>query len=248
MKPKSEIPWRRRRTEALTKHGPQNEKLPWTKKAITWAQVIGAGLIGLIAWVLLNGVTALQNAEQLPGAIAKTRDSILSGYYDDSSWTGVWSSILEGYVDSGDVILSDVDVYLQLLTAQGMVDGTIATRKLCVALPFAMDGVLFKGSVNGKGIEGVAYDYVGGKEVQLAIVSIKRDQKDASVLTVHVSQDRLDSFPQVARIRSDPSKKPMDIKDNESPYCEPVRYPNGHTPLKERQAVRKLQYTKPPAQ
>lgn len=246
MKPKNEIPWRKRRNEAQSK-SPSIGKEPWMTKAVTRAQAIGAAIATFLAWVLLNGVTALQNAEQLPDAYIKTRDSILSRYYNDSSWTGVWSSNPEGYIDTGDVTLSSVDIYLQLRAAQGSVEGTIATRNLCTQLPFAMDGVLFKGEVSGKAVRGLAYDYIGGKQVQLALVSIKQDAEDPSILTVHVTEDGLRAFPSEARIRSELNKKPMDAQSNGSLYCEPIRYPQGRTNTKKRRPIAELHQTLPPA-
>jgi hypothetical protein len=141
--------------------------------------------------------------------------------------------------------LSDVDVYLQLHAGQGNVDGTIATRKLCARLPYATNGVLFKGKVSGTGVQGLAYDYIGGKEIQLASIKIDRDSNDASILLVHVSSDALESFPSKARIRRDFSKMPFDVINNTSSYCELVRHPNGRTNSQERKPVGKLQRTLP---
>lgn len=248
MKPKNEIPWRRRRDDVRSKNQHPSEKESWKNKAVTRAQAIGAALVTSLAWFLLNGVTALQNAEQLPDAYTKTRDSILSRYYDDSSWTGVWSSNPEGYVDSEDVQLSDVDVYLELHTGQGNVDGTIATHKLCTRLPFATNGILFKGKVSGNGVQGIAYDYIGGKEVQLASIKIHRDSNDSSILLVNVGNDALESLPLKARIRRDFNREPFNMKSTDSPYCEPVRYPNGHIRSQKRKPIAELQRTPPSAQ
>lgn len=247
MKPKNEIPWRKRKNEALSSNSSIGKE-PWMQKAITRAQAVGAAIVTIVAWTLLNGVTALQNAEQLPDAYYKTRDSILSRYYNDSSWTGVWSSNPEGYVDSADVALSSVDVYLQLRTAQGAVEGTIATKKLCGILPFAMDGVLFTGKVSGKAIYGSAYDYIGGKQVQLAFVSIKQETEDPSIVTIHFTKDQFEAFPSQVYIRSDPNKKPLDLQVNSSTYCESIRYPNGRIDSKKRKPIDQLQRTLPPEQ
>jgi len=248
MKPKYEISWRKRKNAAESKSALLTEEVPWHKRAVTWVQAVAVATVTFLAWVLLNGVAAMQNAEQFPDIFAKTRDSLLSRYYDDSSWTGVWSNSPEGYADSSDVTLSDVDVYLQLQTAQGTVDGTIATRKLCRQLPFAVDGVLFRGEVSGKVIHGMAFDYIGGKQVKLASVSIQRDAIDASVLTVYVTEDGLESFPLKARIRRDFNKKPMDIQADDGTYCEAELYLDGRTVSKKRKPVTELQRSLLPAQ
>lgn len=247
MKPKTEISWHRRRNEIRAKNDLPSEKKSWRNTAVTRVQALGAALVALLAWILLNGVTALQNAEQLPDAFVKTRDSILTRYYDDSSWTGVWSSNPEGYVDSEDFILSNIDVHVQLQTGQGKVDGMIATHKLCTKLPFAMDGVLFRGEVSGDKVQGVAYDYIGGKEIQLALITIERDSHNPSILTVHAADDVLESIPLEARIRRDFNKKAMDTQTNGGNYCEPLRYPNGRTHSKKRKPIAELQWPSPPA-
>lgn len=196
-----------------------------------------------VGWLLLNGLSAMENLEKFPDTYKKTRDSMLTRYYDDSSWTGVWSHNPEGYVDSGDVILSDIDVYLQLQTAQGHVDGTIATYDLCKQLPFATDGVLFRGKVDGNIINGIAYDFIGGRQYKLASIQIERKSADESLLKFHITEDDLSAFPSTGFIRKDPDKKPMDIKSKEKPYCENALYPDGREKSKNRVPASELTHS-----
>jgi hypothetical protein len=241
MKPKFPIPGRERQRVAESKRYSKSED-HWYKRAWPWITTS----VVLLGWILINGVTVMQNAEQFPAAYVKARDSLLASYYDDSTWTGVWSNSPEGYTDSGDVKLAEVDVHVQLQTAQGTVDGTIATRKLCTQLPFAIDGVLFKGEVIGDSIKGVAYDYIGGKEVEIASVVIERDPEDPSLLKVRIVKDALQSFPAEAIIRRDPNAKPMDIEGKQAPYCEDVLYPNGRAPAtKTRKPISELSRSAP---
>ncbi len=247
MKPRKDIPWRSRQNKTQPQNDPSVDRKHWFRKIFTVGRVVGGMIVVSIAWVLLNGITALENAEHLPTAYVKTRDSLLSWHYDDASWTGVWSNNPEGYTDSEDVTLSAVDVYLQIHTAQGTVDGTIATQELCRRLPFAMDGVLFKGKVSGNMVHGLAYDFIGGKRVNLAFVSILQDSEDPSILTVQVTDNANDAFPSQARIRRDFNKRPMDVKALGNPYCAPIRYPNSIKDTKKRRPIAELQHTLPPA-
>lgn len=243
MKPKFPIPGRERQRVAEAKlKSPSRD--PWYKK--TWPWITTS--VVFLGWILINGITVMQNAEQLPTAYVKARDAVLTRYYDDSAWTGVWSNSPEGYTDSGDVRLSEVDVHLQLQTAQGTVDGTIATRKLCTQLPFATDGVLFRGQVRGGVIHGMAFDYIGGKQVNLASFLIERVPEDSSLLKVRVIEDALGSFPTKAQIRRDPNAKPMNIDTKLAPYCEDVLFPNGRPATKTRKPISELQRSIIPAQ
>jgi hypothetical protein len=236
MKPRYPIPGRERQRLADEKSKAKSGE-QWYKKAWPWITTT----VVLLGWILTNGVTVIQNTAELPDTYVKARSALLARYYDDSAWTGVWSNSPEGYVDSGDVQLSEVDVYLQLETSEGIVNGTIATRKLCTQLPFAIDGVLFKGQVAGNSIKGVAYDFIGSKEVKIASIVIENDSKNTSLLTVQVSDDELHSFPAGARIRRHPDAKPMDTADALPRYCEAVLYPNGRAPVnKARKPVEQL--------
>ena len=51
---------------------------------------------GVISFVLLNGVNMLTNLRNMPSETEKTYHKLQSWYYNDTKWTGTWSSREEG--------------------------------------------------------------------------------------------------------------------------------------------------------
>lgn len=206
MKPKIPIPARlreaaRRQREQTAKSVQPESNQRWYHKAWPW---ITATCV-LMGWVLLNGLVALANLEQLPSATRKSLDHYLSWYHDDAEWSGVWSTAAEGYVDF--VQLSTIDVRIEMSVSQGRVDGTIASRSLCNFLPL-FDYVLLEGEVRGKIIEAVAYDYIGGERHNFFKVRMQRD--DAAIMVVDPIEGRVDLLPKTAKIRRHPSEVAFD--------------------------------------
>ena len=206
MKPKTPTPGRLRKTDRRKREQAARESQPqpnrrWYHTAWPWV----TATFVLAGWVLLNGVTALTNLEQLPTTARRSLDRYLSWYHNDAEWSGVWSTAAEGYVDF--VQLSAVDVRIEMNVAQGRIDGTIASPSLCKFLPM-FDFVLLEGNVRGKTIEAVAYDFIGGKRQNFFQVRMRLD--GAETMIVEPIEGYVELLPNAAKIRRHPGEVAID--------------------------------------
>ena len=181
---------------------------PFFKKA--W--IIGTATVGVLFTALLNGPTILENARKLPASIAQTKAQYLSWLHDDSEWTGNWSSFPEGIVDMEDMHLSNVDMQITIWSSQGQIDGTIATKKICKAIPL-FNFVLLKGQVSGHSAQVTAWDIVLGHDVEFARLRLERD---GDIMTVTPIDGAKAWFPTQARLGRTPgNQKP----EPQSGFC-----------------------------
>lgn len=177
---------------------------PWYRRAWFLLSLVGAGLYGLLA----NGPTLLSNAEKLPAEVERVSGRFLSWYYEDQAWEGLWSANPEGYVDTEDMKLSDVDVKLHLLAEHGQIGGEIATKSICRAIPM-FDYLLLEGKVSGDTASITAFDFVGGERKNFFRFTAKRD---GVVITVSLKEGAQDWLPASARIGLHPHR------EGENPY------------------------------
>jgi hypothetical protein len=243
MRARRPIPGRVRTREAEEKKRLLKESDKWYKKSWPWI----TATCGLLGWILLNNITVLKNLEELPTAYEKTRNTLQTRYYDDASWTGIWSTKAEGYVDMGDEVLSSTDVRLEMASERGDVNGMVATPELCKSLPFATGGVLFRGRVTRDGIEGIAYDHIGGKEVKIASLSIvpASTSKGTLLITVFAKDDELKAFPSAAKILLHPESRSNNTSPDLTPYCDEYVKPKKYDPKdKIRRPVEQLHYSR----
>lgn len=132
-------------------------------------------LAAVISWMLLNGISALSNAEMLPSAVSHFYAKISTWYHTDQEWTGKWTN--EGDIDAR--FQPDIYVDLDLLVLDRNVQGTIisswAQRDV---IPFQF--VLVEGNVIGNTLEVLAFDYFQGIPKCIATFKITRIKSDAS--------------------------------------------------------------------
>lgn len=167
--------------------------------------LIGAGVYGLLA----NGPTLLSNAEKLPSEFERVSDKFLSWYYKDQAWTGLWSANPEGYVDTEDMKLSDVDIKLHLVAEHGWIDGEVAMKSICSVVPM-FDYLLLEGKVSGDIATITAFDFIGGKRKNFFRFTAKRDGVVITVSQKEGAQGWLPSVP--VRVGLHP------LHDGEDPY------------------------------
>jgi hypothetical protein len=159
--------------------------------------------IGYIAYTLFKDApTVLSNLEKTPAAFESTKSKFLRWRYEDEAWSGTWSSFPEGYVDMGDMNLSDVDLRLEIVADQGQIGGVIATGKICQALP-VFDFLLIKGEVSGGDAKITVYDFIDGKRKEFARLALRREGR---IMTVTPIEGMVDWFPKMARIGHHPDK------------------------------------------
>lgn len=172
-KPKTQSPIR---TNAI-------EEKPWYKK--TWPWITGITVI--ISWVLLNGITALSNAEKLPSAASSFYGKFVTWYKTDQQWTGKWTN--EGNVDARDQ--PEIYVNLDLLVQNHTVQGTISSGPQQNSTPFEF--VLLEGSVINSSLDVLAFDYFQGIPKQIATFKITRVNSEG--LKVVTTWQALPWFP-----------------------------------------------------
>ena len=146
------------------------EAKPWYKKAWPWV----TGLAVVISWILLNGVSALSNAEKLPSAASRFYTKVSTWYHTDQEWTGKWTN--EGDIDAR--FQPDIFVDLDLLVLDNSVQGTIGSGPQRDAIPLQF--VLVEGVVIGDTLDVLAFDYFQGVPKRIATFKITRIESDVS--------------------------------------------------------------------
>lgn len=153
---------------------PSVDAKPWYKK--TWPWVTGLAVIA--SWVLLNGITALSNAEKLPSAVSGFYEKFVTWYQTNQRWTGKWT--YEGNVDARDQ--PDIYVDLDLLVQNHTVQGTIGSGPKQKGTPFKF--VLIEGSVVGDSPDVQPFDYFQGVPKRIATFKITRvDPENLKIVT-----------------------------------------------------------------
>jgi hypothetical protein len=171
----------------------------WYRRAWVVLSIIGAALYGLIA----NGPTLLANAEKLPGDFGRVSGKFLSWYYKDRDWEGLWSANPEGYVDMGDMKLSDVDIKLHLAVEHGKIGGEIATKSICRAMPM-FDYLLLDGTISGNTATVTAFDFIGGERRNFFRFTA---QREGVVITISLKEGSPEWLPSAAKIGLHPGKQ-----------------------------------------
>ena len=174
--------------------------LPWYRRVWFLITLVGAGLYGLLA----NGPMLLSNAEKLPSEFERVSGKFLSWYYEDQAWTGLWSANPEGYVDSVEMKLSDVDIKLHLLSEHGRIGGEISMKSICRVVPM-FDYLLLEGKISGDIATITAFDFIGGERKNFFRFSAKRDGVVITVAPGEGAQEWLPAVPE--RIGLHPSRE-----------------------------------------
>lgn len=152
---------------------------PWYKRTWVVAAAVGTAAFGLG----MNGPTFLQNIRKLPTEFDATRDQYVSWLKEDAEWTGDWSTFPEGLVDMAGMRLSEgADLKISLQAKSGKLDGMIAVRKACEAIPF--DFLLLRGSISGATSNVEVWDVVGGRQVILGQLKLVRQGNVMTVIRV----------------------------------------------------------------
>jgi hypothetical protein len=172
----------------------EQPRAPIYKKV--WVAIVAiAALIGV---VLKSGPEMLTNAEKLPAAFMSVTDKLSGWYFDDAAWSGLWSANPQGPVGVGDMNLSKVDLILDTKAGGRKIDGTIATKKICEAIP-VFHFIMIEGTIGltGKDAQIVAYDWIDGKRRNFATLNLKRE---GAVLIVTPTSGEVQWFPESSRI------------------------------------------------
>jgi len=158
------------------------EVKPWYKK--TWPWVTGTAVV--IGWFLLNGITAIRNAELLPLEISRLYTKACNWYHTDQEWTGYWTN--EGEIDARSQHSIYVD--LDLLVQSDGVQGTITSVLQSEAIPF--EYVLVEGESDGDSLKIRAFDHFQGIHKEIATFSVARikseDLEQIKLTTIWQSQ------------------------------------------------------------
>ena len=185
----------KKRPQVSAETQPARPRTPWYRRLWVVLSFLAAGFYGLLA----NGPTLLANAEKLPADVERVSGKFLSWYYEDQAWDGFWTAHPEGYVDIGDMKLSDVDLKLHLMAEHGKLGGEIATKTICHAVPF-VDYFLLEGKVSTtepKSATITAWDLIGGEKKYFFRFVVKRE---GAVVTVSQTEGAPGWLPPSARL------------------------------------------------
>lgn len=151
---------------------PSNDlaKIPWYRRVWILTVIVCTALY----WVLVNGPVLLSNAEKLPSEFERVSGKFLAWYYEDQSWSGLWSANPEGYIDAEDMKLSNVDIKLHLMSEHGRIGGEISMKSICRVVPM-FDYLLLEGKVSGDIATITAFDFIGGERKDFFRFFAKRD-------------------------------------------------------------------------
>jgi len=214
----------RRKSGTKVIQPPVKQNTPWYKNAwpilTATVGVISSIIVGII-FLLQNGSTLIENAEKLPSDIERVTNSFLAWNFKDKEWEGTWSANPEGYIDMGDMNLSDVDMVLIIGAKNGEIGGAIVTKKICSAQPL-LHFILLTGSINGNTANVIAYDYIRGKREEFAHLKLERD---GVVMTVTPIKGAKEWFPDKSIIAQHPD---TEIEGNDEwdkliDYCKEER-------------------------
>lgn len=148
-----------------------------------------------------------------PAAYTKVSDRFSGWHYEDDEWTGIWSAS-PGYADQEDMQFSDVDLILEIKSINGQIDGVIATKKMCEALPW--DFILIGGCISGNKADILAWDIVGGEKTNFAKLTLERS---GAIMTVSPTEGRVEWFPQKVRVSLHPQSDQAENNKIFSDFC-----------------------------
>ena len=169
-------------------------------KWLTISRVLGATALGLLVFLLTQSSVVLENIETAPARAKKLMNQLQNWYYDDSSWSGIWSTKAEGYIDYFE--LSEVDFRIEISAEQGVIGGIVSAPEICQALPL-FDFVMLEGNISGHDLKAVAFDFINGKRVELFSFRMSLN-KENNTATVYPTQKPNKIFERVAKVRKHP--------------------------------------------
>lgn len=154
-------------------------------------------VLGSVAgFVVFKGVDALGNLRKLPSEAEQAIHQFQSWYYDDSMWTGAWSSREEG--DVQDYRQSAVPLELTVGATRGVATGEMFNRAVCQLNPL-LPPVLLEGEIRSGKLVATAFVYQGGQKRALYSFSATRSAGEP-VVTITPLEDPLQLLPAEARL------------------------------------------------
>lgn len=125
-----------------------------------------------LGWVLLNGDKALENI-----------NTFRHWHGSSPELTGKWTNSTDGWLGASNWHGNNYEfMEIELEVENYEVEGIVTSNKIKELLPF--DFVLFKGKKNyfSNTIEGVAFDFINGNEVNLGVMSLTIDKNGELVI------------------------------------------------------------------
>lgn len=182
------------------------------KKWLTTGKIIFAAVVAFLGWFLSGSNQILSNISSLPKDLSGLNKQAQSWYYDDEWWSGVWSTDTEYMFQISDAQVStDVDFKMELEVNQGIVSGTISSRKVCELMPL-IDGTLLEGRLDNDKIRAVVYEIISNERVNLALIEVRKTNEGIAVVSL---RDDVGFIPNEVKAIKQPADKKF------SPFCQP---------------------------
>ncbi|CAH0338925.1 hypothetical protein [Rhizobium sp. CECT 9324] len=173
------------------------------RRSISWG-TIALTASGWIVSVFLGLLELPAKINSFTSEAPKAKESVADWLLLDQDYTGMWTSSLEGWVDATDQELnSSTDsggpVSLRMRVYNGRVEGEIESTGLSEI--YVYSAILIEGEKRDNGIDLLAYDYVGGKKTNLALMRLTLNDEDER-LPLHLETIKQGGpfFPERARL------------------------------------------------
>ena len=173
------------------------------RRSISWG-TIAVAASGWLVSVFLGLLELPAKINSFMSEAPKAKESVADWLLLDQDYTGMWTSSVEGWVDATDEELnsstaSGGPLSLRMRVYNGRVEGEIESAGLSEI--YVYSAILLEGEKRDNGIDLLAYDYVGGKKTNLALMRLTLSDKDER-LPLHLETIKQGGpfFPERARL------------------------------------------------
>ncbi|MGX5667670.1 hypothetical protein ACWKW9_17005 [Rhizobium daejeonense] len=173
------------------------------RRKISWG-TIAVAASGWLVSVFLGLLELPAKINSFMSEAPKAKESVADWLLLDQDYTGMWTSSVEGWVDATDEELnsstaSGGPVSLRMRIYNGRVEGEIESAGLTKIYVFS--AILIEGEKRDNGIDLLAYDYVGGKKTNLALMRLTLNDEDERLpLQLETIKQGGPFFPERARL------------------------------------------------
>ncbi|GEM_PF-6679396 len=173
------------------------------RNGISWG-TIAVAVSGWLVSVFLGLLELPTKINSFISDVPKAKESVADWLLLDQKYTGMWTSSTEGWVDATDQELnsskdSGGPVSLRMRVYNGRVEGEIESAGLSEI--YVYSAILLEGEKRDTGIDLLAYDYVGGKKTNLALMRLTLNDEDERLpLRLETIKQGGPLFPEKARL------------------------------------------------
>lgn len=169
----------------------------------------------ILSFVLLDAATVVNNAKTLNSEWENIKPSI----YETESWSGVWVTTPEGYVDGEDMGIdwdAPNEPHLEIIAEEDGFGGTISTHGICKMVGWDFLQLEGKLPIVGNSTTAIVWDIIQGHRQEFARLKLTRT---GISMEVELLEGSPAMFPTKAKVWIAPDEVPLQINPSERPYC-----------------------------